>query len=171
MSLPGFCIPVLPKATLSRTVRQGRRRCTWKTKPRSRLGPVNRRPSSETAPSKSVYSQATMRSSVVLPQPLAPTIQINSPGWIVRLTFRRAGSACAAVWYDLRVISMLTVPPAHVRRSGFCIWPECASVSGIESIDGMRITGLCGPIALPLGRSSSNRSACRKLRREKGWRL
>src|SRR5499427_3594578 len=64
---------------LSNTVRHGSRLSLWNTKPRSPPGARTVRPSSSTAPALAGSSPATMRKSVVLPQPLGPTSEMNAP--------------------------------------------------------------------------------------------
>src|SRR6185503_21148207 len=53
---------------------------------RSRPGPVTALPSAETVPLSGFSNPAIMLSNVVLPQPLAPTRQTNSPSVTFRLT-------------------------------------------------------------------------------------
>src|SRR6476660_2852166 len=60
---------------------------------RSRPGPVTGLPSAHTVPLSGFSSPAMMFSNVVLPQPLAPTRQTNSPSSTFRLTRSRARTA------------------------------------------------------------------------------
>ena len=69
-----------PYAAFSKTVIQGKMDSPWKT---SELpGLVGSLRSTLTSPSVGVSSPARMRSSVVFPQPLGPTIVKNSPAAI-----------------------------------------------------------------------------------------
>ena len=68
-----------PIIALANTVRHGSRLSLWNTKPRSLPGSRTARPSSRTSPALAASSPATMRSNVVLPQPLGPTSEMNSP--------------------------------------------------------------------------------------------
>src|SRR5262249_30389328 len=77
-----------PMMALSNTVRHGRRLSLWNTKPLSPPGAATVRPSSSTAPDVAGSSPATMRSSVVLPQPLGPTSEMNAPDLISTLISR-----------------------------------------------------------------------------------
>ncbi|MNV79818.1 hypothetical protein D3C71_1733860 [compost metagenome] len=61
------------------TLSQGNSRWSWNTMPRSRPGPVMFSSPMAMRPSYSVSSPSTRRSSVDLPQPLAPTMLTNSP--------------------------------------------------------------------------------------------
>jgi hypothetical protein len=67
------------KAMLLRTLSQGISAWPWKTTPRSRLGPATSRRSMNTWPSLAVSSPASTFRMVVLPQPLWPMMQTNSP--------------------------------------------------------------------------------------------
>src|SRR5215831_12644514 len=77
-----------PMMALSNTVRHGSRLSLWNTKPRSPAGAPTVRPSSSTAPDVAGSSPATMRSKVVLPQPLGPTSEMNAPRSIATLISR-----------------------------------------------------------------------------------
>src|SRR6185503_105658 len=61
------------------TVRHGSSAWLWKITARSMLGPSIACPSTMTAPSLGVSSPARMLSTVVLPQPEWPMMQVNSP--------------------------------------------------------------------------------------------
>src|SRR5712671_3293591 len=66
-------------ATLPMTVRQGSSAWLWKMTARSRLGPSIAWLSTITVPSDGVSRPARMLSTVVLPQPEWPMMQVNSP--------------------------------------------------------------------------------------------
>src|SRR5580700_2349174 len=68
-----------PIMALASTVRHGKRLSFWNTKPRSLPGWRTARPSSSTSPADACSRPATMRRNVVLPQPLGPTTEMNSP--------------------------------------------------------------------------------------------
>ncbi len=72
-----------PTIVLSSTVRQGSSESDWKTKPRSRPGPVTIASSTEMVPPSAASKPETIRKNVVLPQPLGPTSATNSPSLIV----------------------------------------------------------------------------------------
>src|SRR5262245_26234988 len=61
------------------TVRHGNSAWLWKITARSMLGPSIACPSTMTAPSDGASRPARMLSTVVLPQPEWPMIQVNSP--------------------------------------------------------------------------------------------
>ena len=67
-----------PSATLSSTVRQGSREYSWNTMPTSRRGTFTGWPRYRISPSLTGSSPAAMRKNVDLPQPLGPTMQMNS---------------------------------------------------------------------------------------------
>jgi hypothetical protein len=67
------------------TVRQGSSESPWNTKPRSVPGLRTTRPSTVMEPPSLSTSPSRMRSSVVLPHPLGPTMATNSPGSAVKL--------------------------------------------------------------------------------------
>src|SRR5207244_1892911 len=71
-----------PSPTFCQTVAHGNNRGSWKTIPRSRPVPTIGLPSCVSSPLKPRSSPASNRNSVDLPQPLGPTIDTNSPGWI-----------------------------------------------------------------------------------------
>jgi hypothetical protein len=75
-----------PNSVLSMTLSQGSSACFWNTTPRSAPGPVTRRPPSVMSPAVGAMKPAIRLSSVVLPQPEAPSATTKSPLWIVRLT-------------------------------------------------------------------------------------
>ena len=66
-------------STFCRTVRQGIRLVDWKTKPMSVCGSVSGDPSKRMAPLSGGIKPPTMRSRVLLPLPLGPSRQTNSP--------------------------------------------------------------------------------------------
>src|SRR5262249_19657621 len=78
---------------LSNTVRHGSRLSLWNTKPRSPPGAPRVRQSSSTAPALGGSSPATMRSKVVLPQPLGPTSEMKAPRSMATLISRRTSSS------------------------------------------------------------------------------
>src|ERR1051326_5700310 len=65
--------------------------------PSSCTGPATGLPATSIAPSVVGSSPAIMLSSVLLPQPLGPTIETNSPRPIVRLT---SSTACTSPWRE-----------------------------------------------------------------------
>src|SRR5688572_8586270 len=69
-----------PIVMLSRALYQGKSAGFWNTNPRSGDGPVWCWPPTRHSPSYSVSKPAISFSNVVLPQPLGPTMQTNSPG-------------------------------------------------------------------------------------------
>src|SRR2546426_6392563 len=75
-----------PKPTFSSAVSQGKSAASafWKKTTRSRAARVMGTPSRSKAPAEPVSKPARMFSSVVLPQPLAPSRQKNSPSPISR---------------------------------------------------------------------------------------
>src|SRR5690349_15085073 len=77
---------------LPSTVRHGSRLSFWKTKPRSPPGLVTGLPSIVTRPAVAGSRPAMMRRKVVLPQPLGPTSEMNSPGATERSIARSASS-------------------------------------------------------------------------------
>src|SRR5580693_6989145 len=79
-----------PMTALAKTVRHGSRLSFWNTKPRSLPGSRTARPSSSTSPALACSRPATMRRNVVLPQPLGPTTEMNSPRSTARLMPRSA---------------------------------------------------------------------------------
>ncbi len=81
------------KAMLLRTLSQGISAWPWKTTPRSRLGPATSRRSMKTWPALAVSRPASTLRMVVLPQPLWPMMQTNSPCCISKLTPSNTGSA------------------------------------------------------------------------------
>src|SRR5512133_3838767 len=84
--------------------------------PRSTPGPVIGASPMRMLPSYSVSSPTISRSSVLLPQPLAPTMLRNSPGCTWMLTS----------------LSALTAPVPNrnslLRRSMFSAWPICVAM-------------------------------------------
>ncbi len=66
-------------AMFCRTVSQGMSAWLWNTTPRSRLGPAISRPSMKQWPEVAVSRPASTLRTVVLPQPLWPMMQTNSP--------------------------------------------------------------------------------------------
>jgi hypothetical protein len=75
-----------PSATLSTTLSQGMRACFWNTTPRSAPGPVTARPFSVMLPDDASVKPAMQLSSVVLPQPEAPSATTSSPRAMSRST-------------------------------------------------------------------------------------
>ena len=81
------------KAMFLRTVSQGISAWPWNTTPRSRLGPATSRLSMNTWPALALSRPASTLRMVVLPQPLWPTMQTNSPWLMPKLTPSNTGSA------------------------------------------------------------------------------
>ena len=79
-----------PKITLSIIVRHGNSPSCWNTKPRSGPGRSTWWPSTHTSPRVGGRRPSTIRSSVVLPQPEAPTREMNSPASTCSDTSRKA---------------------------------------------------------------------------------
>src|SRR5580698_8377995 len=104
-----------PMMALASTVRHGRRLSFWNTKPRSLPGSRTARPSSRTSPALACSRPATMRKNVVLPQPLGPTTEMNSPRSTVRPMPRKASRSPNV--FDNRVTAslavMLVLGPRH----------------------------------------------------------
>ena len=65
--------------TFACTVRHGNRLSCWNTMARSGPGPATSRPSTRMRPAVTRIRPSTALSSVVLPQPLGPTMQTSSP--------------------------------------------------------------------------------------------
>src|SRR5580692_4643484 len=109
-----------PMMALANTVRHGNKLSFWNTKPRSRPGSFTARPSSNTSPAVACSSPATMRRKVVLPQPLGPTTEMNSPRSTSRLMPRSASSSPndfdrrAMASFD--VMRCLILGPRHEAR-------------------------------------------------------
>src|SRR5271170_1142247 len=82
-----------PMMALASTVRHGNRLSFWNTKPRSVPGSRTARPSSSTSPAVACSRPATMRRNVVLPHPLGPTTEMNSPRSTATLMPRSASSS------------------------------------------------------------------------------
>src|SRR5438105_3480199 len=80
----------LGSSTFSSTVRHGKRTEVWNMTPTSRRGPLTRRPPTRISPVLGSSSPPISLSSVDLPQPLGPTKETNSPGWMSTLTARSA---------------------------------------------------------------------------------
>ena len=80
-------------AMLPRTVSQGISAWPWNTTPRSRLGPATSRRSMKTWPALAVSRPASTLRMVVLPQPLWPMMQTNSPSAMSKFTPSKTGSA------------------------------------------------------------------------------
>ena len=86
-----------PNATLSATVRWGKRACSWNTSPTCRCSGSTRRVPSSTsvaadahrAARRRAMSPATRRSSVDLPHPLGPTSASSSPSATVEVDVDR----------------------------------------------------------------------------------
>ncbi|MNU94018.1 hypothetical protein D3C71_839710 [compost metagenome] len=76
-----------PRATLSCTRFQGKRRESWNMMRVSLLRPATSWPSRRIAPPETDSSPATRRSSVLLPQPLRPTMATNWPGSMTSSVF------------------------------------------------------------------------------------
>ena len=68
------------------TLSQGSSACFWNTTPRSAPGPTIRRPPRVISPSEGAMNPDIRLSSVVLPQPEAPSATTKSPFSIVRFT-------------------------------------------------------------------------------------
>src|SRR5262249_35804760 len=68
-----------------------------KTKPILRCGPETGLPSTATAPLVGAVSPAMTRISVVLPQPLGPSTETNSPGSTRKFSRSSAGILVSAV--------------------------------------------------------------------------
>ena len=108
-----------PRATLSRTVRQGNSVGSWNTTMRDGSGWVMAWPSCVMRPCSGASSPATSRSSDDLPQPLGPSKATNSPGASVRLT---SSSTCRRPWGVLK--AWLT--PCSVMRAPWVATSACA---------------------------------------------
>ena len=80
-------------STLSSTLRQSSSTGLWNTMPTSVCGRSTSRPPTRTSPALGRCSPATIRSSVLLPQPDGPTIARNSPSRIARSI---GSSACVS---------------------------------------------------------------------------
>jgi hypothetical protein len=74
-----------------RTVSQGMSAWLWNTTPRSRLGPAISRPSMKQWPELAVSRPASTLRMVVLPQPLWPMMQTNSPLSMAKETSANTG--------------------------------------------------------------------------------
>src|SRR3984957_4594669 len=96
-----------PMMALASTVRHGSRLSFWNTKPRSEPGSFTERPSSSTSPDEARSRPATMRKNVVLPQPLGPTTEMNSPRSTSRLMPRSASRSPNV--FDKRAMASLDV--------------------------------------------------------------
>ena len=113
-------------STLASTVRHGSRFGVWNTKPKSSCGPTTSRPRMVTRPSLACVMPATMRSSVVLPQPLGPSSEISSPCWKVQetsssaTTRRRAARGGAAKLLPTFVDDAERPPPSRHGLIGGC---------------------------------------------------
>ncbi len=109
-----YLAPRNPNATFFSTVRCGKRAKSWNIipKPRRCVGtPVTSSPSNNTRPASGACSPATIRSSVVFPQPLGPRIASVSPGSAVTdtsSTIRRAPTPN---------VTLSTTSPAAIRTS------------------------------------------------------
>ena len=81
-------LPVIAsgKSTLSSAVFQGNSVASWNIMPISERGPVILRPPISIVPPVGVSSPATIISNVLLPQPLGPRIETNSPDRISTVT-------------------------------------------------------------------------------------
>src|SRR5258708_7562997 len=79
-------------STFSSTVRQGNSTEVWNITPTSRRGPLTLRPPTVISPVLGSSRPPMSFRSVDLPQPLGPTKETNSPGWISTLTPRSASS-------------------------------------------------------------------------------
>src|SRR5216684_6224356 len=79
-------------STFSRTLSQGISRGSWKTSPTSGRGPATATLSSMTLPELGASRPPTMRNSVLLPQPLVPTMPTISP----RSTARSMSASAAS---------------------------------------------------------------------------
>src|SRR5215475_11369601 len=101
---------------LSNTVRHGNRLSLWNTKPRSPPGAPTARPSSSTAPELAGSSPATMRSKVVLPQPLGPTNEMNAPRSMATLISRSTSSSPKRLVNPLRESLTITASISRPRH-------------------------------------------------------
>src|SRR5207249_1300372 len=104
-----------PIRAFDSTVRHGSRLSFWNTKPRLPPGPVSVLPSSRIVPEVAGSSPATMRRNVVLPQPLGPTTERNSPRSTATSMLRSASSS-----------------PNHFPK------PEISSLRGMVLVPGPR---------------------------------
>ena len=102
-----------PKATLPATVSQGISRGSWNTMPTLGAGRGSARPSRRTRPLVGVSRPATMRSSVLLPQPLPPTMATISP---VPPSGRRRRRASVPLAKRLETLSMVSIGSSPARR-------------------------------------------------------
>ncbi len=96
-----------PSETLSSTRRQGSRRASWNIRRTSGLPGRGSCRSSSTEPAVGSSSPASRRSSVLLPQPLCPTMATNSPLPKVRSTPRSTGRAPKDLW---RLFASISTP-------------------------------------------------------------
>jgi len=80
------------------TVRQASSTGVWKTMPTSSSGPSTARPPMSMRPAVAGVSPATIFSSVLLPQPLGPTMTTNSPGSTCRSIGFSDSTAPLRVW-------------------------------------------------------------------------
>ena len=76
--------------TFSSTVRQFISTGLWNTMPTSGVGPVTGEPLTATFPFVGRNSPPMMRRSVLLPQPLGPRMEKNSPSLAAKFTLSRA---------------------------------------------------------------------------------
>src|SRR5215467_4056457 len=82
----------MPKATLRATVSQGNRLNCWNTIALAGEGASTRLPATATVPLVIGSSPCSMRSKVVLPQPLGPMMETNSPAPTEKLMPRSTSS-------------------------------------------------------------------------------
>src|SRR5215468_5946044 len=104
-----------------RTRMCGKMAYDWKTmeRLRARAGrSVTSRPSISIWPWSGVSNPATMRSRVVLPQPLGPTSTRNSPSWTVSEMSSVAGLCVPGYFFTRSLITMPAIrcPPSSQRR-------------------------------------------------------
>src|SRR4051794_26716135 len=72
--------------------------------PRSGPGPLTTVRPTLTSPEVACSKPAMMRSKVVLPQPEAPTRQMNSPRVTVRSTWLSAATRCVPIWNSFETL-------------------------------------------------------------------
>ena len=84
-------------STFCRAVRHCISAGTWNTSPILRCGPFTGAPSTRTVPLVADVNPAIIFNMVVLPQPLGPSTETNSPGSIRKLTPARVWISVSAV--------------------------------------------------------------------------
>src|SRR5215831_6426582 len=105
--------------TLSMTVRHGRSTALWKTIPTSERGARTGSPATRTSPPVGEINPARMRRSVLLPQPLGPTSDTNSPCSMLSETERSAWISPSSTSNVLPTLSssMKLIAPALSRAT------------------------------------------------------